>query len=219
MHGLYPQDHYHEHDHLNALTVNGKSEIEVMPDQISLTIGVRTEELTVQEALKKNAQLSNDMIQALHQIGIQNGQIETKSFSVHPRYDYHDGHSTLIGYEVLHLFEITVSDVKQAGQVYDTALTSGANLAQDIQFSVKKPEQYYQQALTDALLNAQEKAATLAQTMQVPLQRIPFKIIEESSQYTQDFQASYKGFAASSTPIQPQTLKISASVRAWFRYS
>ncbi|MBM7703301.1 SIMPL domain-containing protein [Metabacillus iocasae] len=204
-----------------TITVTGNGSIEVDPDTISLVIGVRTEHKNVQEALRNNATISTQMITALNNIGISDQQIETKSFFVNPQYDYSDGKSKLVGYEVQHLFTITVNDVKQAGQVYEVAISNGANIAQDIQFSVENPEQYYNQALTEALLNAQEKANVIAETIKVTINPFPSEVVEETPFSTQGIESYQKMavFGASSAPpIQSQQLTISAIAKVIYHY-
>ena len=56
---------------LYTLTVQGEGEINVRPDQSKITLGVVTENIDVQTAQQENATISNSVIQALQQLGIE----------------------------------------------------------------------------------------------------------------------------------------------------
>ena len=103
------------------MTVNGNGHITARPNQAKLTLGVVTEHTSAQTAQQENAEISNRVIEALKQIGIDESDIKTTVYSVQPRYDYHDGNSILRGYEVEHHFEVTIKDLSKIGNVYDFA--------------------------------------------------------------------------------------------------
>ncbi|WP_110112343.1 SIMPL domain-containing protein [Bacillus sp. CGMCC 1.16541] len=213
-----PPYHNQQRTQDRSVTVIGRGEVEAIPDTISLVIGVRTEDENVKDALQINSLTSTQMIEALNNNGISGDQIQTKSFTVNPKYDYSDGKTTLIGYEVQHLFTIKVKDVKQAGEVYDVAITNGANIAQDIQFSVSNPEPFYNEALREAILNAQEKAQTIAKTIQVTLNPFPTEIVESSQLRESSPKVFGLGSVSAAPPIQAQELTISAIVKVVYHY-
>ncbi|TYR79956.1 DUF541 domain-containing protein [Priestia megaterium] len=205
-------------DDIRHIKVVGEGFVTASPDKISIIVGVRTENVDVQQALKENALVSNQMIDGFTQLGLTQEQIETSSFTITPKYDYSDGKSILVGYEIQHLFEITVQDVKQAGEVYSSAITNGANIAQDIRFHVTNPQSYENEALAAALLNAQEKANTIAKTLAITLAPTPSLVQEVSAERAEPYVTSAKMLAAPSPPIQPQSLTILATVHVTYQY-
>lgn len=215
-HTAVSQSHSHR-----TITVYGQGTIEAIPDTITMTIGITTENQNVQEALKQNSVSASQLIEALHQLGLSDQQIETSSFTINPKYDYSDGKSTLIGYEVQHLFTITVKDVKQAGEVYASAVANGANIARNLQFQLQNADLYYQEALKAAVQNAAEKAYTIARSLKAALQEQPIEVIEEtlSPVYERSFETKATVLAASSAPpIQPGEQQIEAKVKVIFSY-
>ena len=118
------------------MTVNGEGHITARPNQAKLTLGVVTEHTSAEAAQQENAEISNRVIEALKQIGIDESEIKTTVYSVQPRYDYHDGKSILRGYEVEHHFEVTIKDLSKIGNVYDLAIKNGANRSGGIQFQL-----------------------------------------------------------------------------------
>lgn len=205
----------------HTITVYGQGTVKAIPDTITMTIGITTENQNVQEALRQNSAAASQLIEAFHQLGLSDQQIETSSFTINPKYEYSEGKSTLTGYEVQHLFTITVKDVKQAGEVYASAVANGANIARNLQFQVQNADLYYQEALKTAVQNAKEKAYTLARSLRVTLQEQPIEVMEItlSPVYERPFETKTAVLAASSAPpIQPGEQQIEAKVKVVFSY-
>jgi len=205
------------------MTVEGKGQITVKPDQAKLTIGVVTENPQVQIAQQENAMISKRVIKALKQIGIEENAIKTSIYSVQPRYDYVDGKSILKGYEVEHQLEVTVKDLSKVGTVYDVAIKNGANRSGGVQFSVTNPDAYYREALKRAVHNAREKAEGLAQTIGATLTTIPIKIVELVHQQERVYPAFSTHVAAATTqevpPIQTGEFTIIARLKVVYAYN
>ncbi|RAK16597.1 hypothetical protein B0I26_11711 [Anoxybacillus vitaminiphilus] len=222
---MYDWDSHHisAYQHVpkqRTMSVSGQGTITVKPDTVTITLGIRTESEIVSQALSENAARANNMIQALTSIGIKDEEIDTASFSIYPKYEYKDGKSSLVGYEVEHIFDITVKDVNKAGNIYETAVANGANIARNIQFHLSNPDIYYEHALADALRNAVEKAVILGRTLGIPVQTIPLKIKEESPVLPQPRFAAQTMVLAEqgAPPIQTQDIVIKATVQAIFEY-
>ncbi|MBN8252402.1 SIMPL domain-containing protein [Priestia flexa] len=199
------------------LKVIGEGRITAVPDGISIIIGVRTENLSVQQALKENTTVSNTMIDGFQNAGIEQSDIETASFTINPKYDYTDGKTTLVGYEVQHLFEVHVADIKQAGEVYAISVASGGNVAEDIRFFVKDPTPYEKQALSQAVQHAGEKATAIADTLGVALNPIPLEVTERTQQPPGGYVVAAKTLG-SAPPIQTQSLTVVSAVEVTYRY-
>jgi uncharacterized protein YggE len=205
---------------LQTITVTGQGTFTVKPDTVIITLGIRTEHTNAQEALSENARRANTMIQALQAIGVRDEEIDTASFSIYPKYNYTNTTALLVGYEVEHIFDITVKDVKKAGNIYETAVASGANIARHIQFKLANEQPYYQQALAMAVKNAQEKALVLARTLGLPLNDIPVEMKEKSIAPIGPPAPPRTMVLAEATapPIQTQDIVITAAVHAVFTY-
>lgn len=112
-----------------------------------------------------------------------------------------------------------MEDLGLIGKVVDTAVQNGANYVSNVQFKVKDDDAYYRQALSMALLNAIEKAKSIAATLNVTLIPTPTHVIEGGSTaepFYHQPQTLVKGI--SSTQIEPGQLIVKASVSAEFRY-
>lgn len=205
----------------NRLTVTGEGTVTATPDEAIITIGVINESPNLSAAQKENTDKAAAVIQALISLGIPQSDIQTFVYRIEPQYNYENGQQIFRGYRVEHQLQVTVKDISKTGQVIDQAVAAGANSVSSIQFRVSNPNAFYNQALTIAIRNAQEKAISMARALQVTLQPVPV-IVQELSQPLPPrpipFQAAMLAQSAE-TPIQPGENKIMATVKVEFTYS
>lgn len=204
---------------LPTLTVTGNGKVIAQANAVQLQIAVITKGNDVTEAQQENAAIMNRVIQSILNLNIPRENIQTAAYTVTPTYNYIEGKQVFSGFEVTNAISVKITDINQVGAVIDTAVQSGANRISSLQFSVENPDFYYQQALSLALQNAQLKARTIADTMQLSLHPEPIEILEESVGTPP---VLYKTLAIAeqsvSTPIEQGQMTISATVRVTFRY-
>lgn len=204
------------------LTVLGEGEVAATPDIIQITLGVRTEREHPNEAIQENARIANNIIQNLENLGIPRDRIETRTYNVRPIYDFIEGKSILRGYEVEHLFIVTITDINQVGEVLSTSAEVGANVIQGLQFKLSNPQEYYLQALSIAVQSSTQKAIHIAEQMGVTLLQPPITISEVSDEPVSVFQPEGTVLAATypaTPPITTQDVIIRAKVSVVYSYS
>lgn len=223
-HFSYPNPPYRNQNN-HSMTIEGKGNVTVKPDQAILTIGVVTENANVETAQQDNAVKSNRIITSLRQVGLEQGDITTTMYSVNPRYNYVEGKSIFRGYEVQHSLQTIVKDLSKVGIIYDLAIKNGATQTGNLVFQNSHSDFHYLQALKLAVNNALEKAQQVAKTIGVTLNSVPTKITEENHQtppaYTQISPGAYGPPAAQAlvTPIESGELTFNANVKVVFQYS
>ncbi|WP_181833213.1 SIMPL domain-containing protein [Bacillus taeanensis] len=214
----YPRNRKENH----TIKVTGKSILSAKPDQAVLSLGIVTEDMEVQTAQKQNALISNQVINALHNMGIEEDEIETESYTIEQMYDYPNGEKVFRGYKVKHMLKVTVKDLSRVGEIIDAAAQNGANVINQVEFEVSDRNYYYQEALKQASLNARKKAETIANSLGLTINRIPLWVVEESVQFETPRYPTPVLYAAApaeaATPIQEGDIKITASVQAMFEY-
>lgn len=207
-------DHY-------TIRVIGNSVVSVKPDQASLSFGVVTEDMKVQDAQRENAILSNQIINSLSSIGVNKDEVKTESYTVEQMYDYPDGNKIFRGYKVTHMFKLVVKDLSKIGIILDTATQSGANVINDIKFEVSNPNYYYQEALKQATITARKQAESIATSLGLHLKPIPLWL-EEEKKDLQPYKYSAPLLKATAevppTPVQEGEVKITATIKALFEY-
>ncbi len=216
---VYRQNTPNDHNRANqVMTVVGNGSVSVQPDIANVELGVMTENVSLLEAQQANAEAMNQVIEALLRLGIPRENIQTTSYTVNPRYDFVDGEQIFRGYQVTNLISVSITAIDQIGSILDAAVESGANQVNSIQFTVQNSDAYKQQALQEALANAQGKANALATSMQVNLNPIPFRIKELSETMPIPFSKMALSAEAAATPIEPGELEIRANLEVKFQY-
>ncbi|MGM7722415.1 SIMPL domain-containing protein [Metabacillus sp. Hm71] len=203
------------------MIVEGTGRLTVMPDKAIIHIGVMTENKDVEAAQNENSKRSQQVIEALKKIGMTDDDIQTLSYTIHPVYDFVEGKSILRGYQIQHVFELTVRDLQKAGGIYKTAVSAGANMAGSLRFEVTNEQSYYQKALQLAMKNATDKAVKLGEQIGVTIQQPPVKITEAPSVIKpKELSLSIAAEASfqAPPPIQRREIEIEANVSAVFEY-
>jgi uncharacterized protein YggE len=181
---------------LSTLSVSSTATTEVRPDQLSVTVGVETNDTTAQEAVSQNANLTAQVIAAVRGLGIDENRIETSSYSVLPIYQFIqppqpcieiyppppgcETRQEIIGYRATNTVTVTLDvpffrmatqpapDVN-AGQVIDATVTAGANRVEGIVFFISpdRQQEIRDTLIGDAIANARQRANIAAEALEM----------------------------------------------------
>lgn len=116
------------------------------------------------------------------------------------------------------IFEIRTENMSQVGAIIDQAVSSGSNVVDLISFEVLDAGTYYLQALNLAVMDAYQKAKSIAQSMRLNLDTVPLNITENTPGPVPISRSFTAGESAYTTPIEPGNLDIEASVTVEFTY-
>ncbi len=202
-----------------SITVQGTGTVTAKPDQAIISLGIVVEDEDLEKAKRQNTLISNQVLDGLKKIGIDENNIKTISYSINPVYNYTDGKKTFKGYEVRHFLKVTINDTSKVGLVINVAIQNGAEVISNVQFTISNPDPYYDEALEKALMNAQKKAEVIANSLEVNIQQTPSKIIENSSSVGRHFvNMPYSATNGVMPPIQEGEIQITAFITAKFQY-
>lgn len=196
-----------------TMTLTGQGQVTAVPDTAVIRLGVQTTGDNLVSLQAENAKKIQAILQALQQIGITD--IKTFQYSIDKNYEYENGKQIDKGYTVRNILEIKTNNVEQVGNAIDTSVNYGANVVELISFEISNREFYYQNALNLAVLNAIQKAKSIALNLGVKTEPIPVNIVE-NSMLPVPMQKFQREFA--STPIVPGNLQIEAVVTVEFIY-
>ncbi len=205
------------YDHITnhtCMTLIGNGQVTAVPDLAVLRLGVQTNSENLSEAQYENAVISQAVLEGLRQMGVTD--INTFQYTIDKLYDYEDGRRIDRGYSVRNILEIKTNQMDRVGALIDTAVANGANVVDLISFEVSNPDFYYQQALNLAVLNAIEKAKSIAFNLGYPTDPIPTNITENSNAPIPYGQPIALREGAAVTPIEPGNKQIKASVTVDF---
>lgn len=203
----------------NTLKVFGTGIVNAKPDKAEVTIGVITENKQLNLAQKENAKIAQQVIDSIKNMGILENDIQTKDYNIRTKYDYIDGKQVFSGYEVSNYLKVVVRNIKDVGNIIDTAVNNGANIVDNISFIVSDKSKYYNEALRLAIEDAQNKALVIGNKLNVRINIVPIKIIEQGIGREENLSAITFKSTAGSTPIESGENKVIASIEAIFRYS
>ncbi|MFC5602272.1 SIMPL domain-containing protein [Sporosarcina koreensis] len=201
-----------------SITVVGQGEVFAKPDIATIQLEVNTTNEHLSEAQRENSTTMINIIQSLIAMGIPQENIQTVNYSIFPRYDYVNGEQIFRGYEVSNSISVKLTDIQHVGNVIDTAVEQGANRVSNIQFSVEDVDRYKQEAIVHALQNAQMKARTIADTLQLQIAPQPVRIteVENGGQPTPLFKATMSESVM--TPIEGGQISVRSTMRVQYEY-
>jgi uncharacterized protein YggE len=151
-------------DGSDTITVGASGQVQAEADRAVVRVGVVAtgdDIETVRSHLSTNASSMRD---ALAEMDIESGQIRTAYYDISTNRRYGGAESDEPTYRAVHSFAITVEGPSSVGEVVDTAVTSGADEVDGIEFTLSsdKREELRQEALTAAMESARGEASTIA---------------------------------------------------------
>ena len=201
----------------NTMNLNGKGAVQAKPNIAVVSLGVVTENMDLNDALKENTLKMSKVIASLKNMGIAEKDIKTESYNIELVYDYIEGKQVFKGYRVRNMLSVTIRDINSVGEVINTAVDNGANVVNSINFTVSNPSLYYREALNLAIKDAIEKAAVIEKSLRIVVNKTPSKILEETYGYA-PIPSNSMTFKTAGPPIMPGETEITASIKATFSY-
>ena len=155
-----------------AIRVTGNASIVLEADMATLQIGVYTKSTNVREAQIKNAEIMNDVTDAIQNAGVDERDISTTNYNISFEYDYSSEEQKIQYYGVQNTIMIIVKNISNVGKILDAAIDAGANMTYGISFSSSHEQEAYTEALENAVHDAIDKAKVIADAAGVQLMQI-----------------------------------------------
>ena len=196
-----------------TLDVTGSGVVYVQPDRIRVIVGFERSGDNLQALLQDVMDSVDRLRTALRRMGLKEESIATYHLSITPVYDYEAKPPRIVGYNVVYLIRVEISDAKLAGKVIDTAFNAGVNRLDEVSYflSEEKFKEAYVQALLKAVADAKLKARKVAEAAGVKLGRIVRISVGELPYEVERYMV--KGFAVrAAAPIMPLEIKVVATV-------
>ena len=153
-----------------TITVVGEGEVSAEPDQATITLGVQLYDESAQAAASELRSRMESVIDAIRALGIPERRIQTTNYSIFFERDYQtplsgaqEGRPAGI-YRVENTVRVVIDDVSSAAGVVEAAIGAGANQMYGIAFSLADPGTLDAQARELAMIDARQRAETLAAT-------------------------------------------------------
>lgn len=200
------------------ITVNGRGKFSAAPDKAGVILGVVTEGASLKAIQQENASKMSRIIADLKRMGIGENEIGTHSYFINMVYDHVDSKQVFKGYRVTNTIKADTRDIQRVGEIIDTAVSSGANLVENIDFSLSDQSMYYRKALSLAVKDSIENAKAVVKTLDAEIDEVPVCVTEEAPyQVPMAVKSTFAAYEAD-TPIKPGLIDITAYIKAVFNY-
>lgn len=170
-------------------TVNGTGTATAKPDQAQISFSVTKTATTLQDTQNQANSSTNTIVSDLQKLGIAKSDIQTNNYNSNPNYATTDTdgtnepailyrpvqpNQTILSYTVSEDVNVDVKDQTKVNTVIDTITKDNAeNIAgPNYTFSDAKEQSLENQARTQAIANAKQKAQSIAEASGIHLGRI-----------------------------------------------
>lgn len=204
-----------------GIWVTGKGEVTVIPDIITLSLGVQVQKASVAEAQAEASEAMDKVIAALKDSGVADKDIQTQYFNIRQRtkWDREREEELVIGYQVSNMVTIKIRDIDKAGTIIDAAVEAGGEFIRihGLSCSVEDPSAYYEELRKEAVADAEGKAKQLAELAGITLGKATYisEGITYPSRVVWEEMAPIPTAAppAGPPPISPGETKISLTIQ------
>ena len=197
-------------DPADGITVQGSAIVSAVPDRAEISFGVESPAPTAKAALAANAIEMRNVIAALKAAGAT--EIKTQSISLSTRYAQ-NGEAN--GFVAQNVVSAKVANIAKAGPVIDAAVNAGANQVYGPSLTRSNQAELYRQALKAAVADARLRAQAIASAAGATLGKVT-NVTEAGGGPQPIAIEARKGGVADSTPIEPGTQEIGATVLVTF---
>jgi uncharacterized protein YggE len=201
-----------------VLTVEGT--VTRVPDIAMIGAGVVTQANSAAAAMADNARRMDATLASLRAAGVAARDIQTSTLSLSPRYVYDDNQPPRIaGYQASNQVTVRFRDLAKAGTILDALVAAGANQIDGPNLSVDKPEAALDEARTQAIATARQRADLYARAAGLSVKRI-VEISESGAIEPQRpmpmFAMAKRAGAAADTAIEPGEQKLGVNLAVTF---
>lgn len=207
----------------STLTVTGRAEIRVAPDEATVVLGIIRQEALAEQSQTRVNRAAQQILKAVEHLGVEPEQLQTSELRLVPVYSRRKANAgeepRIIAYRASYNVLVRVKDLSLVGPVVDAALRVGANRLNGVRFGLGNDLPARERALRQAVKEASRKAEVIAETLGVQLIEL-IEVKEMDGIVAPRAHAARSSMAAQAemaTPIAPGQLTVTASVQVRYR--
>ena len=201
------------------IRVIGRAVVEVVPDYVTVRIGVSNRASSPTAALDQNSATARKVVDFAKASGIQERDIQTDAVNLSPLFKtVRDPSGTTRqepdGYTASNIVRVKLSELPKLGAFMRQALDQGANNINGVQFGLSSYESVLDDARTRAVEDAVRQAQRLAEAAKVKLGKIQEILSPPRSQVVADGMADMplRRAVRAPVPVEAGSLQINAEV-------
>ncbi|MBC8509164.1 MAG: SIMPL domain-containing protein [Anaerolineales bacterium] len=158
-------------DTRSTINVNATGFASTAPDIVNIQLGVESIDTNPAQAVSANTAAINDVMHVLESMNIISNDVQTIYYSMWVE-DIYGENGQLTGerrYRVTNQINVRLQDLNQTGELLENAIDAGATTVAGITFGVADTTDLEQEALDNAIAEAQQKAERIAEKMGMSL--------------------------------------------------
>ncbi|MBU2158725.1 SIMPL domain-containing protein [Patescibacteria group bacterium] len=173
-------------DYVNTITVEGTGRTAAIPDTARITFTVIESAANVADAQDAATKRTDDALDAISKMGVEDKDIKTLSYNVSPKYEYTQrpcapgmmcaayvsNSPRIVGYDVSQTIQVKVRDTARAGEALEALGSLGVQNISGPEFVVDDESSVKNEAREEAIQEARMKAKDLAKDLGVRLGKV-----------------------------------------------
>lgn len=202
-----------------GITVTGTGTARTPVDTATLTCGVDVTANDAGDAFRATATAAVELRAALARHGIDEHASRTVDITLGPKYDYADAAQRIVGYQATQKLTVTVTDLAGLGELLSAISDIHGVRIDGLALAASSPREAETTARTAAMMDARDKAGSLAALAGRPLG--PVLVVDESAHHDAGARPLFaRDMAApAAMPIAAGDTTISVAVRVQFAWA
>ncbi|WP_319568101.1 SIMPL domain-containing protein [Cohaesibacter marisflavi] len=213
-----------EETNTGTISVSGTGSLSAAPDMAILSAGVESRAKDAKSALADNNDKMAKLMAELKKAGIEEKNIQTSNFNIHPQLVYPDSSTQprapeVVGYVVSNRATLRIHDLGSVGTVLTALVNAGANDISGLNFDISNKDELLDEARKEALSDARHKAELYAKELGTDLSSL--QSLSESGGFRSPqpmmMRAAKMEAVDSAVPVAKGEMEITITVNAsWF---
>jgi len=201
------------------LVVTGNAEVLAVPDEAVVRLGIIRQSSVAQTAQEQANSVAQEILNAISKAGVPSKDIQTARLVLSPVYNSRGPDQRIVSYNATNTVSIRLDNLAIVGNVIDAGLKAGANELQGVLFRLRNELPSREQALKQAVQEAQGKATAMADALRVNLAGVLEASEGELSVVPriQSFMTAASPQSPATTPVSPGEIEIRANVTIRYR--
>lgn len=199
------------------IAAQGTVVVTAAPDMVTVTANASVSGRSVADAQEGMNAIVQSATQKLLDLGVEEKDIVTTSYTYYPTYDYNNETPTVNGYQANHTLSITCKDVDMLDSVIGVVTDCGMSEIYKVEYDVSNRSELYRQALKAAIEEAAAKAEGMAEAAGMTIDHL--ESVTENTGFDEYTVSTYDGAVsmkaeAAGTGIRSGSVSVTASVTA-----
>ena len=167
------------------IVVTGKATVSAIPDIVKVKLMVEHKAKLSLSAKAEVDQRVNRFLEGLQKFSISEDNVSASTIQIAPQTHYPpNGEAQIIGYRASRHLSVTLNNIQSLSEFIDYALANNINQVQQISYLSSKQNELKTKAMQQALSNAKQQAAEIAQASGLNLGHVySVNIVDQRQQF------------------------------------